>query len=330
MPISERTVAELCDRCGLSAEECEAALTEHVGDVDEALRALIDAGRVKSDALNPNTVSLALFERAAWREKLECYRKFATQFPGKTPEQLMVEDDAKQAERIKGALAEEPERRGMRAMSRGEQARFRAQARRRSEWLEKHPFTLKLPPFPPLRRQMHEWTGEALLKAWAGTQARRGPYTSQSSDMPSNGSFAIRIPRLGEDDANPRPPSDEQVMAYRHFVEHQEDVTATAIKALLDVYIEMREHWLSQDPELDWPVIDSVQEMRKNVGLGILHVHGIAKEGCAYVGLELGCTWDEGHGAGVLIHCGRVVAIGLGETSFDANAAKKDGGKEIR
>jgi hypothetical protein len=101
------------------------------------------------------------------------------------------------------------------------------------------------------------------------------------------------------------------------------------MKALLDVYLEMREHWLKQGPESELPVIESVQEMRKNVGLGILHIHGIAKDGCAYIGLELGSTWDGGNGVGVLIHRGRVVAVGLANTSFDSHEAKKDGAEEI-
>jgi hypothetical protein len=305
------------------------ALAEHGGDVDVALGALIDAGRVKADALNPRTVPAELFERAAWREKLEFYRKFEAQFPGKTPEQLMEDDDKKQAERIKEAIQQEPELRGMRAMSRGEQARFRAETRRRSEWLEKHPYTLELSPFPPLKREMHEWTGKGVLTAWAGTQPRQGPYTSGSSEIPSDGSFAMKIPRLGKDDANPRPPSDEQVAAYRYLTEHQEEVTETAMKALLNVYMEMRDRRLKEDAEEDLPVIESVQEMRKNVGLGILHMHDIAQDGYAYIGLELGSTWDGGNGVGVLIHRARVVAVGLADTSFNSRAAMKDGGKEI-
>ncbi len=70
--------------------------------------------------------------------------------------------------------------------------------------------------------------------------------------------------------------------------------------------------------------------MRKNVGLGTLHMFGIAKKGVAYFGLELGCTWDEEHGAGVVLHKCRVVAVGQADTSFDTSRAIADGGAKIK
>src|SRR5205823_5455339 len=65
-----QAVEELRDKCGLSAKDCRAALVEHAGAVAGALAALIDAGKVGTDALNPETVSDELFERAARRQKL--------------------------------------------------------------------------------------------------------------------------------------------------------------------------------------------------------------------------------------------------------------------
>ena len=59
-------------------------------------------------------------------------------------------------------------------------------------------------------------------------------------------------------------------------------------------------------------------------------MHPIAKDGFAYIGLELGCTWDEEHGAGVLLHCGRIVDIGQADMSFNSHAAIADGGVELQ
>jgi hypothetical protein len=355
---SDGSVAELRDKCGLSEKECRAALAEHGGDVDAALGALIDAGRVKSDELNPDTVSDELFERAARREKLAMYEQFlkrgqgflglmsklhpsedpggvlkamadqgaqlhATLYGNKTAEQLMAEDEAKYD-------ANFPRMAGKR-LTPGQSARISAKVKRRSEYLKANPYTLKLPPFPPLEREMHEWTGKDVLTAWAGTQERHGAYTSRSSRKPSKGSVMIQIPRLGEDDANPRPPAPEQVAAYAYLKENQATVTEAIMTALLADYKKLRKRWLKNDPDLqeELPEIGTVEEMRKNVGLGTLHMHGVAKAGHAYVGLELGCTWDEEHGAGVLLHKGRVVEVGQADTSFDDHAAVKDGGKRL-
>lgn len=62
--------------------------------------------------------------------------------------------------------------------------------------------------------------------------------------------------------------------------------------------------------------------------LGISHLHVMAaeKDGYAYIGFELGCTWDEEYGAGVMMHKGRVIEIGLAATSFDSWVAYDDNG----
>ncbi|MDB5292235.1 MAG: hypothetical protein JWL69_3476 [Phycisphaerales bacterium] len=366
MPAPHNAVAELHDKCGLPVKECRAALTEHGGDVDAALAALIDAGRVNSDQLNPDTVSDELFDRAARRQKLEMYRKLlepggglmgmigrlassdgadggtfkaladtagqlrAQLYGNKTAEQLMAEDEARQAEKFKKLKKAMPGMAGAKPLTAGQLARSMANTQRRSEWLKANPYTLKLPPFPPLRREMHEWTGKDVLTAWAGTQERHGGYTSRSSRKPSNGSVMIQIPRLGEDDANPRPPAPEQVAAYAYLTENQAKVTDAVMKALLADYKKLRKGWLKHDPELELPEIETVDDMRKNVGLGTLHMHDIARAGHAYIGLELGCTWDEEHGAGVLLHKGRVVDVGQADTSFNNHAAIKDGGKRLK
>lgn len=65
MAIPKKSVEELHAQCGLPAKDCRAALTKHEGNVDAALAALIDEGRVNPNDLNPDTVSDDLFDRAA-------------------------------------------------------------------------------------------------------------------------------------------------------------------------------------------------------------------------------------------------------------------------
>jgi hypothetical protein len=365
MPVSKQSIDQLHDKCGLPAKDCRAALTESDGDVDAALAALIDQGRVKANDLNPELVSDELYERAARQQKLAFFQQFssggggllgmlgklgksenegdkpggladvlsqlqAARFGNKTAEQLMAEDEAQRAERLKEIQKTFPEMKGHKPLTPGQQARSMAQTTRRSAWLKANPFTLKLPPFPPLKREMHEWTGKDILTAWAGTQERHGGYTSRSSAKPSKGSVVLNIPRLDKDDANPMPPAPEQIAAYAYFKEHQAEVTEAIMAALLKDYSKIRRQWLKHDPDLELPEINTPEEMRKNVGLGTLHMFDIAKKDIAYFGLELGCTWDEEHGAGVIIHKDRVVAAGQADTSFTTDYATKDGGKKIK
>lgn len=346
MSISSQSVTELRNKCGLSLQKCQAALKQHGGNVEAALAALIDSGQVKLEDLNPDTVSDALFERVAHREQVEALRNLGSmleqllgdvgtemsqevgQLFTKTPEELLAQTEKAQAKRGQQLAKVLP---GLRreSSSAGQQARLLANTKRRSEWIKAHPFTLRLPPFPPLKRELDEWTGRDVLSAWAGTQERLGAYTSVSSSKRSKGTVLVQIPRLGQDDADPRPPAPEQIAAYTFFKENQVKIAASLLKALLRGYNKLRRRWLKDNPKLKLPEISSVDQMRKNVGLGIVHMHGIAKNGFAYVGLELGCTWDEEHGAGVLLHKGRIVAIGQADTSFDSYAALDDGGVEL-
>src|SRR3954463_3170077 len=62
--ISEKKVAELAEKSGLSAERAREALEKHGGEVDPTLEKLIDSGDVKLTMLNPKLVSPMMFVRA--------------------------------------------------------------------------------------------------------------------------------------------------------------------------------------------------------------------------------------------------------------------------
>lgn len=182
---------------------------------------------------------------------------------------------------------------------------------------------------------MHEWTGRDRLAAWKGTQARGGPYTSRSSRRPSDGSVEIQIPRAAgdDDDENPIPPAPEQVAAYRHLKDRDKQIMVNVLEALLKDFRKLLKegYFPENEDENDEtvPRIDTIKDLRRHVGLGTLHVLDLAKGGYAYFGLELGCTWDEEHGAGVLLHKSRVVAVGQADVSFDTHRAKRDGGRPL-
>jgi hypothetical protein len=331
--ISEQAIAELSDKCGRSAAECRAFLAQHGADVEATLAALIDSGRIKTDDLNPETVSDALFDRAALRDKIELYRGIIAKGqgpmwdipPGMTAEQKAVAEAAKRAERVKELQAA-----GQPFITAADQARTRVRSNRRSTWLDAHPFTLTLPPFPPLKMTLNDWEGRDVLPTWAGTQARHGAYTSVSSDDPSDGSFELCIPRLCRDDRKPKPPAPEQVAAYAYLKEHEAVVTESVLAAILVMYRKLRPAWLEQMPDADdLPEIQSTDELKQHVGLGTLHMFDIAKDNYAYLGLELGCTWDEEHGVGVILHGGRVVEVGQADTSFNPHPAFVDGGTRL-
>ena len=55
-----------------------------------------------------------------------------------------------------------------------------------------------------------------------------------------------------------------------------------------------------------------------------VNVHPIQHQGLPYAGFEFGCTWDDEHGLGVLMHGTRVVKIGGADTAILLWLAKQD------
>ena len=71
------------------------------------------------------------------------------------------------------------------------------------------------------------------------------------------------------------------------------------------------------------PVADA-GDFRRLTGLHAVHVHQVTKDGVPYVGFEFGCTWDDEHGLGILMHGQRAVEIGGADTAFLLWIAEQD------
>jgi hypothetical protein len=195
--------------------------------------------------------------------------------------------------------------------------------------------TLTAPPLPPLTWDTYFWRGDDTFPAWAGFQERLGPYSSSSSDRPSTGRVKLSITPANGDDNNPSPPTPAQVAAYTFLKANDRAVAAAALDAIFEKYPEWRDQYgydgedFDEGEENPMPELTSPDDLRKLIGLGIVHILSIAKDGHAYFGLELGCTWDEEHGAGLLMHKTRVINAGDAADSFNTWPADDDGGKPI-
>ena len=310
---------ELHHKCGLPPEDCRAALEGRGGHMDAALARLIDKGKVTVDQLDPDTVSDELFARAQKMAYIEVARKLGRKVGGRVLGWVGAHFVGIYL-RAKGRSGDANE---------GKMARLMQKVSRRTERLKAHPVTFDLPPLPTLKLGLHSWKGRDTLKTWAGFQSRSGPYTSRSSARPSTGAVTFEIPRPphDQDDANPRPPAPEYAAAYAHLKDHEDEVTEAVLGAVLKYYQELRREWAGDVADL--PAIEDAAALKQHIGLGNLHILPVARDGHAYLGFELGCTWDEEHGAGVLVHKSRVVDVGQADTSFDEHLALKDGGMQI-
>jgi hypothetical protein len=173
---------------------------------------------------------------------------------------------------------------------------------------------IDVPPFPPLTWDDYSWAGEVRLPSWAGFQSRRGPYASVSDKRPSDGTARLTV------DAKAKAlPTPEQVAAFRHLLDNETAVAEAVKLALLDYYPSEREAYLDAydlEESDEVPEVADVAGLRSLVGLGSVHVLSLVRDGVACIGFEFGCVWDAEHGAGVMTHRGRVIAVGQADCSF--------------
>lgn len=193
----------------------------------------------------------------------------------------------------------------------------------------------------------HAWTGTIEMPSWRRFQVRGGAYGSRGRGKRGRAriSFARR-------DDGPTRPTSEQVAAYAYLVQHERAVTKAVLARILRAYPKLRTEYhegygidpdapdddddddddladLLDDPR-PLPVIKRAADLAKVMGLATVHVHDVAKAGIAYVGLELGCDWDDEHGAGVMLHKQRIVAMGGADSAILEWIAERDGGRQVR
>jgi uncharacterized protein DUF6985 len=169
------------------------------------------------------------------------------------------------------------------------------------------------------------WTTKAQLPSWIGFQTRNGPYGSTSSDSPSDGWVTIAFAPEGRDKS---PLTEQERASVQWLLDHEAEVASAVLKGLLAEYPRLQQDYGYDEAEREacMPDVSSTEDFRQLIGLHEVHVHQLLKEGLPYVGYEFGCTWDEEHGLGVLVHASRVVKVGGANTAFTLWIAKRDAG----
>ena len=176
---------------------------------------------------------------------------------------------------------------------------------------------------PPLQLVDGFWQGQFTLSAWAGFQARNGPYGQLSEDTPSEGRTKLSISTQGEP---PQPPTPAQSAAFAHLLAAQIPLRDAILSAVARAYPDWQEDYGYDEADARelMPDIAQPNDLRALMGLSTVHILTTAYEGLAYVGFKFGCTWDEEHGLGALTHGGRVVEVGQADTTFLDWLAERD------
>jgi hypothetical protein len=181
-------------------------------------------------------------------------------------------------------------------------------------------------PITPLQFELEDdiwWTTFATLASWKGFQVRDGSYGALSSDSPSDG--CVKIVFAPEGRGN-EPLSDFEKSSVTWVVENEAAIASSLLNALLDKYPKFQEQYgyAGEDKLKFMPDVTSIEGFRGLIGLYSVNVHPFQKDGIPYVGFEFGCTWDEEHGLGALMHGTRVVKIFGADTAIFLWLAKQD------
>jgi hypothetical protein len=118
----------------------------------------------------------------------------------------------------------------------------------------------------------------------------------------------------------------DHINAYNYLITHSEQIQKSILVRLLADYKNLQvEYGYDEDEANEFmPDVDNVEQFKKLIRLSRIHLLNVSKDGFAYVGYEVSCSWDDEHGLGFMTHKDRVVDFGGSDTSFLTWVARQD------
>ena len=173
------------------------------------------------------------------------------------------------------------------------------------------------PLYPEFKWEECFWVTSAKLSSWKGFQIRKGPYGAVSSEGMSEDLVHIV---LIDDDRGEGPVTEQELNAVKWVIDNQKSIHDSFLNKLFADYNDIREEvlgWADED-EADRiiPPYVSIEELKKLCGVVNINVYPDDKFSKPFIGVELGCTWEEEHGAGVSLLGDRVLERGNVETAI--------------
>lgn len=153
--------------------------------------------------------------------------------------------------------------------------------------------------------------GEIVLDIWDNLFGTQGPYT-----------FFFEL----EIDETITEFSEVQKAGYNYAIENQEEIAAAILTALLREYPDMQEDYGYDEEEKAelMPDAADVNALAKLLSPNAVIIHPVELDGLPYIGYEFGCTWDEEHALGAMLHGTRVAKIGGADTAILTWIAQRD------
>jgi len=147
--------------------------------------------------------------------------------------------------------------------------------------------------------------------AFKGLQSRNGPYTSLDSRQLSDGTVALHIDSELSADFEPLP---IQIDTINWISNNGDLIKKSILSSIQKYYIKLKECYgydpNDRDHQIWFPPLEKVEDLGKVMGVGNVSISLRCKEGLCVYCLECGCSWDDEHGLGIIMHKDEVLTIG--------------------
>jgi hypothetical protein len=160
------------------------------------------------------------------------------------------------------------------------------------------------------------WEADVNLPDWSGFQERNGPYGAISSDEPSNGNIKLVFAPegRGEEALN-----SAEMELINWFISNQSQVIESISSTLFSNYEAIKDSCIEECGEEMaeyFPEVKDVSDIKNVVGIVSVNIHKVSKDNIPYIGVEMGCNWEEEHGMGFLLHGNKIVEAGGADTAI--------------
>lgn len=165
------------------------------------------------------------------------------------------------------------------------------------------------------------------LESWRGSRDASGPYGSSQGEV-SDGAVEVILWREIYDQAEGKA-TDRELKAVEFLRENERAISESLVAAVAELYPTIRA-WLQEcgvpEDELAEiaPLVEGVQAIRGLIGLGEVHVLPSHADEPPYLGLVLGCSWDEEHGLGAAFRGVELIKLGDAAVGFDGSIPASD------
>lgn len=117
-----------------------------------------------------------------------------------------------------------------------------------------------------------------------------------------------------------------QKAGYDYVIQNQEEIAEAILAALLKEYSAMQADYGYNDEEREelMPDAADTDALAALLAPNSVIIHPVVRNGLPYIGYEFGCTWDEEHAFGAMLHGTSVVELGGADTAILTWIAEKD------